>query len=141
MQLSLQGSFLPSVPRCCSVITDILKKQRKEIARGRELFLLGNQCWGWMVGRIWQQEGKWLLRSDRQGSKCVWSCVWTGFGICLSTEERLFMALSWLWSVGQSCPCSHCCWKPAGPKGAISGCSGVGIWSGLHRQGSLVQKD
>lgn len=42
--------------------------------------MLGNQCWlqllwGWMVGRIWQQEEKWFLRKDRESSKCLGLCL------------------------------------------------------------------
>lgn len=86
LQLSLQWIFLPSVPRCCSVITDILKKQRKKITGGGKYFCWGisagcNSFWGWMVGRIRQQEEKWFFRSDRESSKCV--------GLCLA----------WLWDL------------------------------------------
>lgn len=139
-------SFLPSVPRFCSVITDILKKQRKKLAGEGKDFCWGisagySSFWSWMAGRIWQQEEKWFLRIDRKSNKCVGGCVWPGFGICPSSKERLFTALFWQWSVGQSSACSHCCWMLAGPKGDISGWDGAGIWSGLHRQASLVQRD
>lgn len=39
-------SFLPSVPRCCSVITDILKQQRKKITLG----IRKDFCWGISAG-------------------------------------------------------------------------------------------
>lgn len=75
-------SFLPSVPRCCSVITDILKKQRKKIAGEGKDFCWGiSSFWSWMAGRIWQQEEKWFLRIDRDCNKCV--------GLCLA----------WLWDL------------------------------------------
>lgn len=133
-------SFLTSVPRCCSVITDILKQQKKKIIFGEgKDFCWGisadcSSFWGWMVGRIWQQEEKWFLRNDS-----VWGCFWPGFGMCPNTKERPFMALFWMWDVGQSSPC--CCWKLPGPEGAISGWNRAGIWSGLHRQASLVHRD
>lgn len=129
--------FLLSVPCCCSVITDILKKQRKKITG----FLLGSCTAGYSsfgLGRIWQQEEKCFLRSARESSKCVGLCL-----ACLwdlpKHKGEAFMALPWPWSVGQSSPCGWCCWKLAGAKGAISRHNGAGIWSGLHRQGSLVQ--
>lgn len=88
--------FLLSVPRCCLVITDILKKQRKEITgEGKdfcwEAVLLATAPFG--LGRIWQQEEKWFLWVPGRAVS-VWGCVWPAFGTCPSTKERL----SWLCS-------------------------------------------
>lgn len=127
--------FLPSVPCCCSVITDILKKLRKKITGEGKDFSWGisagySSFWGW---KDLAAGGK-VISQECQGGLCL-GWLWD-----LPKHSRGFHGSALAVSVGQSSPCSCCCWKAAGAEGAISRQNGAGIWSGLHRQASLVQR-